>query len=375
MHSESLLTATKPAWLAQALEGALAKITALHATAPGIFLHLTNEGHYQPCEPCWWTAGFWPGMLWQAYRFTRRAEFAHTAQPADEIIANCFLDERFYRLHHDVGFQFLHTAVPHYILTGEEVARQRALLAASFLMGRFNLKGRFIRAWNVPGSENLSIIDSMMNLPLLLWASRQTGDERFAQVALAHADTVLERVMRSNGTLPHIVKIEPGQPVVPWAEGSQGYSLDSVWARGQAWAMYGFAQLYRFTNQPRYLTASQKIANAYLRRLPADFLPLWDFDAPSGQSRDTSAAACAASGLLELANLCGVEIYRQTGLATLENLHTQCATWNLPDEQGLLREATEHFPKGRGINTSLIYGDYYFLEALLKLEGLPLLYL
>lgn len=364
----------KPEWLNAALDGALVKLEKLLTARRGLFLHATREGQYQPCEPFWWTAGFWPGMLWQAFRYTGREEFAQAAQPADEIIAGCFLDERFFRLHHDVGFQFLLTAVARFKLTGDPTARQRGLLAASFLMSRFNPDGRFLRAWNVPGSEHLSIIDSMMNLPLLLWASQEYGDDRFARAAQAHADTVLEGVIRPDDSVPHIVKIAPGQPIIAWAEGSQGYRSDSVWSRGQSWAIYGFAQIYRYTGEPRYLAASQRVADSYLQRLAADKLPVWDFTAPTGDPHDTSAAACAASGLLELAALSDNTHYREAALATLEALHRQCATWDEPHEEGLLREGTEHHPAGRNVNTSLIYGDYYFLEALLKVAGLGLIY-
>jgi unsaturated chondroitin disaccharide hydrolase len=364
-------------WVKAALDGALAKIEKLLARRPGLFLHATADGRYGTCEPYWWTSGFWGGILWEAYRATGDQKFAEAARPISAAIAGCFTDERFYRLHHDVGFQFLPTAVEGYKITGDPADRQRGLLAAGFLMSRYVADGGFLRAWNVPGSERNSIIDSMMNLPLLVWASNEIQDDRFTQIAVTHARTVLNRVMRPDGSVPHIVHFERGVDgkVIEWAEGSQGYAPNSIWARGQVWAIHGFARLHTLTGVPDFLAAAGRVADNYLRLLgeTQSFVPNWDFAAPSAQAApDTSAAAVAAAGLLELATaetLPEAErlYYKTAGLGMLQELAER---WTPDTTESLLSGGTEHFPVGRNVNTGLIYGDYYYLACLMNYSTL-----
>lgn len=342
--------------------------------------HVTVDGIYDDMRPDWWTSGFYPGMLWILYDMTGDRSYREWAWSWDERLEQCFTRES--NLHHDVGFQFLPTAVMKFKLTSDRDARRRGLFAANFLAGRFNLAGPYLRAWNPIASPEAwnrhntgwAIIDSMMNLSLLYWASEEIQDPRFAHIATAHADTVLRHFIRADGSVLHIASFDPSSGQFIESIGGQGFSPKSAWSRGAAWALYGMANTYRATGESRFLDASRRVADFFIEHLESDAVPLWDFRAEprEDQPRDTSAAACAASGMLELADLVGGEdgaTYRDAALAILHSLATSYAAWNDPVYEGILREATGHYPAGQNINVSLIYGDYFFVEAMAKLRG------
>ncbi|WP_082361075.1 glycoside hydrolase family 88 protein [Bacillus sp. FJAT-28004] len=333
--------------------------------------HVATVNEYDDMRIDWWTSGFWPGMLWILHNMTGKDGYRHAAWTWDARMEQCFVTES--NLHHDVGFQFLPTSVIKFKLTGDADARRRALAAANFLTGRFNLNGRFLRAWN-QDKTGWAIIDSMMNLSLLFWASEESKDPRFRQIACAHADTVIKHFIREDGSVHHIVAFDPESGEVNEYLGGQGYAPYSSWSRGQAWALYGMANTYRYTGDIRYLRAAQRVAHYFLSCLPEDHVPHWDFRTPNSQNepRDTSAASCAASGLIEIAALLQKEegrIYRQAAERILKSLTENYATLDEPSCQGLLREGTGNKPAGQNINVSLIYGDYYYVEAIAKLRG------
>ncbi|WP_309122659.1 glycoside hydrolase family 88 protein [Paenibacillus sp.] len=342
--------------------------------------HVAKEGIYDDARLDWWTSGFWPGMLWIAADLTGDAAYREAAWTYDERMERLFLEPN--RFHHDVGFQFLPTAVLKHRLTGDEDGRRRGLFAANVLAGRYNAAGGFLRAWNDvadPSAWNRNnagwaIIDSMMNLPLLFWASETSGDPRYRHIAAAHADTVLRRFVREDGSVAHISSFDPTTgDFLGWI-GGQGFASDSAWSRGAAWALYGFAVAGRYTGEARYLEASRRVADFFLASVEADGVPLWDFRVVprDGEPRDTSAASCAASGLLELAALLPPnegEPYRDAARRTLRALADGYAAWDDPDDEALLRGGTGNKPAGQNVDVSLIYGDYFFLEALAKLSG------
>ncbi|WP_028611417.1 glycoside hydrolase family 88 protein [Paenibacillus harenae] len=335
--------------------------------------HVSASGVYDDMRVDWWTSGFWPGMLWILHEMTGNDGYRDSAWVWDARIERCFVTAN--NLHHDVGFQFLPTAVIKHRLTGDEDARRRALAAANFLAGRFNLNGRFLRAWNQE-KTGWAIIDSMMNLSLLFWASEASADPRFRQIACAHADTVLKHFIREDGSVHHIVAFDPETGEADEYLGGQGYAPYSSWSRGQAWALYGMAIACRYTGNKRYLRAAQRVAHYFISCLPEDHVPHWDFRTPDPQSqpKDTSAAGCAASGLLEIAGLLPNEegrIYRRAAENILKSLTEHYATLDEPDYQGLLREGTGNKPAGQNVNVSLIYGDYFYMETLAKLLGWP----
>jgi unsaturated chondroitin disaccharide hydrolase len=333
--------------------------------------HLSPSGVYDNMRLDWWTSGFWPGMLWILYGMTGAEYYREAAWPWDERIEQVSMGDN--NLHHDVGFQFLPTAVIKYKLTGDQAARRRGLAAANFLAGRFNLAGRFLRAWN-QDKTGWAIIDSMMNLSILFWASEEIADPRFKMIAMAHADTVLRHFIRQDGSVHHIAVFHPETGELAEYLAGQGYGPYSSWSRGQAWALYGMVNAYRYTGELRYLQAAQRVAHYFISCLPEDSIAHWDFRTPGleEEPRDTSAASCAASGLLELASqLPAVEgrIYRQTAERIIRSLSLGYSTLLQPEYQGILLEGTGNKPANSNINVSLIYGDYFYVEAMAKLLG------
>ena len=284
----------------------------------------------------WWTNGFWGGMMWQMYRLTGEEKYRQIAEDNEKKLDACFLD--YGKLDHDNGFKWLPTAVADYRLTKSEASKNRGLLAAGNLAGRYNSKGCFIRAWNDWGDEDhrgWAIIDCMMNLPLLYWASEETGDPRFRQIAVSHANTAMRAFVRGDGSVNHIVGFDPetGEKVTSY--GGQGYGTGSSWTRGQSWGLYGFTLSYLHTKDEAYL--------------------------------DTAIAAC---GLIELAKLREGrqgKVYLDAALKLLYALTEHSTNWN-EDEDNLLEKCTAAY-HDREHEFSIIYGDYYFLEALMKLAG------
>lgn len=331
-----------------------------------------STGQYDDMRHDWWTSGFWPGILWIMYDMTGKELYKAPAWRWDELLERKSVTAN--NFHHDVGFQYLPTAVIKHKLTGDEDGRRRGLAAATFLAGRFNLAGGFIRAWN-QDKTGWAIVDCTMNLSLLFWAAEETQDPRFSQIACAHADTVVEHFVREDGSVNHIVSFDPYSGKVIESLGGQGAGPDSSWSRGAAWALHGLANTYRYTGEKKYLQGAQRVAHYFLAMLPEDHIAHWDFRAAENleaEPRDTSAASCAASGLLELAYaLPEVEgrPYREAAEQILLSLTRNYGTWDQPEHEAILRCGTGNKPAGENIHVSLIYGDYYYVEALAKLKG------
>lgn len=331
------------------------------------------NGIYDSTDDNWWTSGFWPGMLWVMHDATGKESFRAAAWEWDAKLERCFCEHPVH-LHHDVGFQFLPTAVIKYELTGDQEGLRIGLEAANFLAGRFNVNGGFIRAWNGQEALGWAIVDCMMNIPLLFWASRTTGDPRYKHIAIRHADTFLRCAIREDGSVCHILSFDPETGAFIEPLGGQGFSGSSAWSRGNAWALYGLAVAYRCTGLERYLHAAKRVAHYFVAALPEDYVPYWDFRVENieNEPRDTSAAAIAASGLLELAELVPSaerRIYNAAAERILYSLSVNYATWDNPDHEAILLQGTGHKPENANINVSLIYGDYYFVEAFAKLNG------
>jgi unsaturated chondroitin disaccharide hydrolase len=357
-------------WVESAWERARARIERSSRRIGATFPHAARNGRYDQAEPHWWTAGFWPGVLWLVYRDTKDERLRAIAEDCERQLDRVFLE--YDNLWHDVGFMWSLSSVARYRLLGQDDSRRRGLLAASVLASRFNLNGRFIRAWN--GSRTgWAIVDCLMNLPLLHWASEMTEDPRFACIARAHADTSLRHFVRSDGSCRHIVVFDPVTGAFGESLAGQGAGAESAWSRGAAWALYGFTLSYAATGEPAYLEAARHIGGFFITHLPADGVPYWDFRAPITPQtpKDTSAAVCAASGLLELARYVDPAESVRLRAAAVDLL------WRLEeryvrrdeDSDGLLLGGAGNVPQGENINVSLIYGDYFYLEALAKLRG------
>ncbi|MFP4974767.1 glycoside hydrolase family 88 protein [Paenibacillus sp. CN-4] len=368
--------AQRPDWVEEAWENALQKTKRNTARIGANFPHASIDGKYVLEEPFWWTAGFWPGMLWLLYNDCGDAELREIAERCESRL-DAVIDG-YVRLDHDLGFMWTLTSVANHTLHGGERSKVRALKAASFLASRFNIKGGYIRAWNpwTPGEDNsgVAIIDCAMNVPLLFWASRVTGDPRFGHIAEAHMDTVLNRFVRPDGSVYHILRFDAATGEFIEGQGGQGYAPESAWSRGTAWAIYGLTLAYHHTGRTDYLQAAKRVAQFFLTRLPDDLVPHWDFRAPLAerQLRDSSAGACAASGLLLLADKCGElegDVYREPAVRMLESLYRNYGAWEDPNEEGLILHGTSNYPNRTNLDVPLIYGDYYFVEGLARLRG------
>lgn len=356
-------------WIESAWTEITRKIDRTKDRLQDTFPHVSINGVYDDNALDWWTNGFWPGILWLLYRENKKPVYRDLAVSCEKKLEAPLYE--FELLHHDIGFMWIPTSVANYKITGNPLSLRHALTAASHLAGRFNLQGRFIRAWNGDNAIGWAIIDCLMNLPILFWASETTADPRFRHIAIAHADTVMREFIQQDGSVHHIVSFNPETGERIEALGGQGYSATSAWSRGAAWAIYGFALAYKYTGKERYLQASKKIADFYLGQLPQDMVPPWDFRAPADQlwAKDTSAAACAASGLLEMARLdADGQHYHDSAIKTLQSLYLNYGSWN-EDEEGLIKESTVSFPENRHVSVPVIYGDFFFIEAILKVKG------
>lgn len=312
-----------------------------------------------------WTTGFWPGMLWLAWENTRSAEVWQAASDQVDSFAGRIAD-RVDLDTHDLGFLYTLSCVTAWRLTGNDTARSAALAAADHLMTRFVEPAGIVQAWGAmddPAQRGRTIIDSLMNMPLLYWASDVTGDDRYAAAAVRHTEQLAGNLIRPDNSTFHTFywDVETGQPLRGGTE--QGHRDASCWARGQAWGIYGFAVAHRHTGRPEFLTAARACADHFLSRLPADHVPLWDleFTPEDGEERDSSAAAIAACGLAELA--AHADRYRQ---ASTDILHALIAGYTTtgPAPSALLRHGVYDKPKNVGVDEGTLWGDYFYLEAL-----------
>ena len=335
------------------------------------------DGVHQNLGVTNWTAGFWGGMNVLLYNYTGNEEYLKTALRSEELLDPGLED--YTKLYHDVGFMWHILSGALYRLNGYEQSKRRNLTVAAALSSRYVLNGGFIRAWNegfwrgIP-RENLSIIDCMMNLPLLYWASDVIGDDRFKQIAMAHADMALVDHLRPDGSVAHIVEHdrEAGEAVRTY--GGQGIAEGSSWSRGQSWALYGFILSYIHTKEERYLTAAKLVAHYFIANCCDDWLPRVDFRAPSEPVYyDTSAGACAACGLIEIAKAVPEHeagMYLNAAIELLKNIGEHFADFD-PETDGLISHGTTLYPTlpGDRVHVHLHYTDYYYVEAILKLLG------
>ena len=322
-------------------------------------------------RPYWWCNSFWTGLQWLLYKETGEELYKNLAERLE-----LRMDESlhgFDGLHHDVGFMWLLSAVANYRLTGGEASKRRGLIAASHLAGRFNPKAHFLTAWNTTERQGWSIIDTMMNLPLLYWATEETGYTRFAQVASLHADKTMHHAVRPDGSVSHIIEydLETGAALRTYA--GQGYAEGSSWTRGQAWALYGFTLACRHTGNAAYLATAKRVADYFLSCCAeCGYIPPIDFRAPKEPLWvDTTAAAIAASGLLDLGRLLEPsegEVYLEGAYKLLRAVEEAHADWG-EDCDAILRMGSEAYHDPAGKHMDIIYGDYFFAEAVFKLAG------
>ena len=362
-------------WVDTAFERAKAKFArgAELAAAQGIIPYRSENGRYaaSPFDGnSWWTGGFWPGIMWQLYHATGDRAFMDEALRVEELLVHEL--QTFDLLNHDVGFMYLLSCGAHHRLTGDKAALTNTMHAATLLAGRFNPAG-FIRAWPGADRAGYAIVDCMMNLSLLYWASAKSGDPRFENIAHIHAHTTMHEFLREDGSSCHIVVFDPATGKALDRPAGQGYCVGSSWSRGQAWALYGFTLSAINSGRTEYLDVARRCAKYFIANIREDGLTDCDFCQPKGEERiDNIAGACAACGLLELAQLVGGEEgegYRHAALRMLRALNELCADWS-EDAPGILQKCTAAYhDDGAGRHINILYGDYFFVEALCKLRG------
>ena len=313
--------------------------------------------------------GFWPGILWYAYEASGDAALETAARGYTEALDFIARQPAY---DHDIGFIMFPSFGNGFRLTGDPAYKEAVLATAERLAALFNPAVGTILSWprEVPnfGGHN-TIMDNMLNLETLFWAAENGGDPAWKDIAITHADTTMRYNFRPDGTSYHVAVYDAETGAYQYSCTHQGYADDSMWARGQAWGIYGYTMVYRFTREPRFLEFAQKIADVYLARLPEDKVPYWDFCDPEipNASKDASAAAVVASALLELSTYTDGK-YRADAEAMLRSLYEN---YRAPEGcDSFLLHSTGHHPAGKEIDYSIVYADYYFIEALLRLKNL-----
>ena len=339
----------------------------------------TVDGIYKAIDNIEWTTGFWPGELWLAYLESGDETFAHAAGIAVESFRDRIRDHIAVD-HHDMGFLYTPSCVAAWMIKKDAHAREAAIAAADNLVSRFQEKGQFIQAWGRLGDvkEYRLIIDCLLNIPLLFWASRETGDGRYEDVARRHLDTAISLVLRSDDSTFHTYFFDPETGRPTHGVTAQGNRDGSAWSRGQAWGVYGTALAWRYTHEERTRDVFKRCLDFFLDHLPGDIIPYWDFDFsnPSTEPRDSSALAIVICGMLEASrSMPGMEGLEDVARRLMKVLVDKCAVMPGGSCNGLLAHATYarksqwNTCRNRGVDECNIWGDYYYLEALRRLKG------
>lgn len=359
-------------------------ITLLHANLPRFTekFQASNSIHnfYPSTENVEWTTGFCTGEYWLAYELTGDEAFKQAAL----VQVGSFLhriEEKIDVDHHDMGFLYTPSCVAAYKLTGSETGKKAALLAADNLISRFHEKGGFIQAWGTLGAkENYRlIIDCLLNLPLLYWATDVTGDEKYRRIALIHTKTSIDNLVREDHSTYHTFFFDPETGAPVRGSTQQGYRDDSAWARGQAWGIYGMALSYRYTREQKCIELFRDVTKYFIDHLPEDLIPYWDLEFTSGsEPRDSSSAAIAACGMLEMAKYLPADEaahYAAFAEKLARALFERCAVKDKAQSNGLLLHGVyakaspyNPIPKDRGVDECNTWGDYFYMELLTRLE-------
>lgn len=319
-----------------------------------------------------WTTSFYPGMLWVAGELTGDQKWFEAARSHIPSFKSR-IEERLHVDHHDLGFLYSISCVPAWRLEQDEVAKAAALEAADYLLTRYLPSAEIIQAWGAlgdPTQQGRAIIDSLLNMPLLYWATEVTGDRRYYNIAARHAQQLRDHIIREDNSTFHtyFFDVETGEPLR--GKTAQGYADDSCWARGQAWGIYGFVLNYLHTGDATLLEASERCARYFLDHLPKDKVAYWDlvFTDGSTEERDSSAAAIAVCGLVELAKATGKAEYQQAADEILDSLIENYSTKGEEPYNCLLLHSVYSKPGNNGVDEGSLWGDYYYVEALMRRE-------
>ncbi len=356
--------------LANTMLFAQKQVRGLVESHPDYYPMYTEKGKWMHEGATWthWCDGFLPGMMW----IFRRFEADHERNP------NWWLEQairytkpleprKFDSEVHDLGFIFLSTYYRWYQLTGDQELHEVLIQAGRTMALRFKEKGQYLRSFV---AENSLFIDIMMNVGIIFYAARETGDRTLREIALRHSLTTRRVLVRGDGSTAHegIFDVETGEFLRQSTH--QGYRGDSCWSRGLTWSLYGFATSYEYSRDPHFLQTAEECADYYITHTPSDGVPPWDFNAPAGSRKqvDTSAAAIAAAGLLRLCRLLPDPVkghfYWTTGIRILRTLCEKYAGTKPEGWEGILKGGVYHIHKELGVNESVMWGDYFFVEAL-----------
>lgn len=374
-----IISCTQPkilpeSFIIEEMEFALAQYKLMSAALPDYESYpraTADDGTLHLCKSDWWTSGFYPGSLWFLYEFSRDSLLLMDAEARTLPLAK----EANNKSTHDLGFMLFNSFGNGYRLTKNPYYKSVLLEGVQSLVSRFNPKIGCIQSWDANEKWDFPvIIDNMMNLEYLFWATRETGDSSFYRIAVSHTDKTLENHFRPDHSSYHVVAYDTVNGHVTTRQTHQGYADDSAWARGQAWGLYGYTMVYRETGDPRYLEQARSIADYLLDHpnLPEDYIFYWDLDGPNipDEERDASAAAIICSALVELSEYCGKED-RDRYLAVAERILTSLASPNYRAYLGennnfILKHSVGAKPFGGEVDVPLIYADYYYIEALLR---------
>lgn len=340
----------------------------------------SENGFYPPVENRDWTTGFWTGEIWLAYEFSGDERLKKAA----EVQVHDFLERINHKIsvdHHDMGFLYSPSCVAAYKLTGNREGREAAIKAAEQLIARYHPIGEFIQAWGAmdePDSYRL-IIDCLLNLPLLYWASEETGDEKYRDIAEKHTHTAVANVIREDYSTWHTFFFDRKTGAPDHGATCQGYRDGSAWARGQAWGVYGLALAYKYTGRKEYIELFRRVTDYFLEHLPKDLVPYWDLEFNDGddQPRDSSSASIAVCGMLEMSRYLEAgeaEYYRELAAKIMRSVYDNYAVKDFEVSNGLVLHSTysNHSPYNtcdhKGVDECNSWGDYFYMEALTRMS-------
>lgn len=321
----------------------------------------------------WWVSGFYPGTLLYLYEETGDEALLNEAQRIMKVLEK----EQYNTSTHDLGFMMFCSFGNAHRLHPSPEYKEILLQSANSLITRFNPAVGAIKSWDSEPENFLVIIDNMMNLELLFWATRATGDSTYYDIAVTHANTTMENHFREDNSSYHVVNYHPETGTVQEKRTAQGYSNESAWARGQAWGLYGYVLMYRETSDEKYIRQAEDIAAFMLNHpnMPEDKILYWDFNAPDIPEalRDASAAAITASALLELSTYVDHEDekqYFETAETIIQNLSAEPYKAEVGENGGfILKHGVGHLPANSEVDVPLAYGDYYYIEALIRYKN------
>lgn len=352
-------------WISEAISQAVRRTRKIDVEVTN-FPHITADRKWTTTSDGVWTGGFWAGLLWLSNEYdgdqhsrARAIHFTDRLLPRAGDANN-----------HDLGFMFVPSAIKGWQVEGREEYRLAAMQAARSLAGQYNAAAGYVPGWGFFGGEDWSgnvLVDTLMNLPLIVWAVQQGDDQALLEVVRGHADTTTRYLMRENGSVFHMFRFVPGTGEPIAGDTYQGHAAETTWSRGQAWAIAGFAMLGGMLSDSGYLEASERAAQYFVSQLPADGVPPWDFQAPAHLPyKDASAGAIASFGFLKLYDATGKREHLDMAARLLASLAETCA--NNEENGGLLLHSTADLPHGLGVEESVMYGDYYYLKSLVRLQ-------